>query len=388
MFIKKLKKHKKDTTGVQVKGHVLIKDDQGNVLLDKDNAIHSRNMARILARGLANEPNSSIYRMAFGNGGTRVDAANEITYGFPNDGQAPNDLAGWASRLHKETYSEGVDETSVALNVGPGSDPSSTDDDNSVFSSDVEASPNYALVTVTAVLGMNEPRGQSVTDNLSPTEYTEEPFTFDEIGLYTEGLPNVATSGYHEIDVGGGAYATLDTDTGLAPATLYDFRIAVDTLDTLTPTFQVITVLTPAVGTGAGTPAAITYGDLITALTSAAGMSGVSVTFNDPGNNVNTFGYLKFTSKTYGSLSSIIIEDPGNVLDPYDNTFLFGALASNIQYRSFVVGNAAGVETNPSDPALERERLLTHIIFSPILKSANRSLIITYTLTIIVTPSS
>jgi hypothetical protein len=40
-------------------------------------------------------------------------------------------------------------------------------------------------------------------------------------------------------------------------------------------------------------------------------------------------------------------------------------------------------------PALERERLITHLIFSPITKAANRTLTITYTLTISVarTPS-
>jgi hypothetical protein len=376
------KKHS-DTAGVQVKGHVLIKDDLGNVLLDKDNAIHPRNMARILARALANEPNSSVYRLAFGNGGTVTDAAYEITYRPPNDGRNHDAASGWTSRLYNETYSEVVDESNVTLvNTGPGSDPSITDEDNFVTSAKGYPNASLAVVTVSCTLGLNEPRGQNITDNLSPLEYTEGTYTFDEIGLFSSGLPPVSTSGYHEVDTGTGAYATLDTDTGLQTSTTYTFDYAVDTLDVNVPTYQTISI-NIAEGSGAGSPAAITYGDLVNALNEA--LTGVTVSFNDPSNSVNTFGYLKFTSDTTGASSNVILYDPG--LTPPPN-FLFAELAGYQGYRSYVVGQNAGVEDNPADPTLERERMLTHIVFSPILKSANRSIVITYTLTINVSPTT
>lgn len=382
MIIKPFKKKHNDVTGIHVKGHVLIKDDLGDVLLDKDNAIHPRNMARILARALANEPNSSIYRLAFGNGGTITDAAYEVNYRAPNDGRNHDSISGWTSRLYNETYSEVVDDNNVTLlNSGPGSDPSIDDSDNSVTSAKGFPNASLAVVTVSCTLGLNEPRGQNLTDNLTPQEYTEGTYTFDEIGLFTMGLPPTSTSGYHEVDTGAGAYATLDTDTGLLPATTYTFEIATDALDINAPSYQTISI-NIGTGTGAGSPAAVTYGDLVNALNNA--LTNVTVTFNDPEhlpNPINTYGYLKFTSSTTGSTSSIILKDP-------DPSNLFTELAGYQGYRSSVIGQDAGVEDNPAEPSLERERLLTHIIFSPILKSANRTITITYELTINVSPTT
>ena len=71
---------------LHVIGHVHIEDDLGEVHLDKFNAVHPQNMARVMARALANESNENIYRIAFGNGGTLTDAAFTITFNTPNDG--------------------------------------------------------------------------------------------------------------------------------------------------------------------------------------------------------------------------------------------------------------------------------------------------------------
>ena len=51
--------------GVKVDGHVNIRDDLGVVHVDKHNAVHPQNMARIFARARAREDNYYIYRMAF-----------------------------------------------------------------------------------------------------------------------------------------------------------------------------------------------------------------------------------------------------------------------------------------------------------------------------------
>jgi hypothetical protein len=106
---------------ISVKGHVKIEDDLGEVLLDKDNAIHPQNMARVIARALAREDNYYIHRIAYGNGGTIVDAVQQITYRTPNDGIA--DGGTWTSRMYNETYSEIVDDSNVDVSTGVGANP-------------------------------------------------------------------------------------------------------------------------------------------------------------------------------------------------------------------------------------------------------------------------
>ena len=62
-----------DNVGLNVSGHILIKDkDTGEVLVDKRNAIHYGNMAYIVAQALNgfNTENAFIDRIAFGNGAT------------------------------------------------------------------------------------------------------------------------------------------------------------------------------------------------------------------------------------------------------------------------------------------------------------------------------
>ena len=93
---------------VQIDTRVIISNaETGEVLVDKPNSIHSQNMARVLARGLAREANYYIRRMAFGNGGTFRDAAGNLVYNPPNDGRDGS----WESRLYNETYSEIIDDS-------------------------------------------------------------------------------------------------------------------------------------------------------------------------------------------------------------------------------------------------------------------------------------
>ena len=108
-----------------VKGHVLIEDDLGHVLLDESNAVHPQNMARVIARALSLEDNFWIHRIAFGNGGTQIDGTGQIEYNTVNDGQAP-DVRTWDSRLYNETYSEIINEGQVVLNPELGTDPGSS----------------------------------------------------------------------------------------------------------------------------------------------------------------------------------------------------------------------------------------------------------------------
>ena len=158
-----------DLFKVQVLGHVNIRDAETGVLvLAKSNAVHPQNMAQAIARSLSRDPNGTIFKMAFGNGGTFFNSSQQIVY------RSPNTIG--AADLYNLTYEVQVDEQDVA-----------TPATNSVTSA---ASPNPAitsLVTIVALLSANEPAGQAAADNL--TTDSEAPFVFDEAGLKTaDGL--------------------------------------------------------------------------------------------------------------------------------------------------------------------------------------------------------
>lgn len=393
-----------------VKGHVNITDDLGNVLLDKDNAIHPQNMARVFARALSNEHNFFVNRIAFGNGGTIVDAAYTVTYRTPNDGQSP-DIATWDSRIYHETFSKIIDDGQVILNPHLGEDPGSADlntgirsGGGSVPDSDPTTIPHIsgpgvrsidlgltAEVIISATINADEPKSQYLSDTLFPTQNTEAVFVFDEIGLYTSGATAINTSGFQYIDVGN---RTSTDSTGLEKNTQYSFKIAVDG-----GTPVIVTFTTPIIG-GSGTNGEILYGDLCQAINTGDptwGLIGVSplpngatIAITDTTGGTfssitgsNTFGFLKFTSGTSGANSAIKLEDIAWTTHETVTSFLpniNAPLGGELQVA--VSGSVSGLQNAPTNPTTERERLLAHLIFSPILKSANRTLNIVYTLTI------
>lgn len=358
---------------IQVEGHVKITDDLGNVLLDKKNAVHPQNMARVIARALAREGNYFVHRIAFGNGGTVVDAANTITYKTPNDGQSP-DTNTWQSRLYNETYYEIIDDSNLTgISTGPGtvpgSDPASVEHVSGpgVRSTD---SGLVSRVTIQCVLNASEPTGEYLTDVVGSPGFPESDFTFDEIGLFTTGAPLSATRGYQDVNVGG---KNTDSASGLTPSAAYDFTIAVNGG---APTL--VTVTMPGVGSGAG--GSILYGDLVTALNTALAALGATAAIS--GSGTQTYGFLRFTSNATGASSTIALTDAVGT-----NTLLFTALTGYVAKVTAVPGQAAGVQNAPTAPTTEAERMITHLIFSPVLKSANRTLTIDYTLTISVSRS-
>lgn len=391
---------------LEVTGHCKIIDDLGNVLLDKYNAIHPQNMARIIARALANEPQSSIYRIAFGNGGTTVDAAFSVNYKTPNDGQSP-DISTWDSRIYNETYSEIIDEGQVSLNPLLGTDPGSADlntgvraGGGAVPSSDPASVPHVSgpgvrsnelgllsEVVISCTLNGNEPRGQFLNDGVAVS--TESDFVFDEIGLYTGGASAINTSGYHQIAFGTVA-KTSEDDTGLVAGQTYSFNIRVNG-----GTLQTISFTVPALG-GSGPGGQVLYGDLCEAINT--NNPAWSILPNAPAATflitdltggmfpsiagAQTSGYLQVQSQTSGTTSQI------NLTGTQTTAFLSQLNPpSGAQLLSPVVGRNAGVQNSPVTPSNQRERLLTHLIFAPVLKTANRTLAITYTITISVARS-
>ena len=438
----------KDSVQVSVKGHVKITDDLGNVHLDQDNAIHPENMARVIARALANEYNYYINRIAFGNGGTEINAAYTITYNTPNDGQPP-DTNTWNSRLYHETYSEIVNSTGwppvpgdAVPNPLLGSDPGSADANTGVRpgggavpADDPPTIPHVSgpgvvsvengltsNVVVTCVLNAAEPTGEYLTDVLGPIENTSNPsatsgptdpnansFTFDEIGLYTSGAQPIGTNGYQQVNVGN---QTALTQTTLQPGTQYNFHIQIDggAVQTVSFTTPIAGGSGPVISGNVNNAKYILYGDLVTALTTGQAswnifVSGNSVvgtnflgstgsvnitndgTFNAAVSPAQTFGYLTFSSASIGPTSNVVLSaggTGGSLNDLFANINTGGA-----SFNSPSVGTNAGVQNDVLAPANEQERLLAHLIFTPVLKAANRTFVIVYTLTVSVarTPS-
>jgi hypothetical protein len=156
---------------LKVKGHVLIEDKKtGEILLDKDNAIHNQNMAVAIARGLSNTDFSpvgthQIYALALGNGGSDVNGLNQITY-LP-----PNVSNGSADRLYNQTYFEVVDEQQSGV------------------TNSVTYLPNIdgtSVVIVSMTVAAGEPSGQDISDSPPDPNFNSE-FAFDELGLFSYG---------------------------------------------------------------------------------------------------------------------------------------------------------------------------------------------------------
>jgi len=158
---------------VETKGRVrAYYKDTGEVVLDKDNAIHRRNMALALARGLANEPDHQVFRMSFGNGGTIVEPGPSGSYQYHYN---PANVVFPDATLYNETYSEVVD------------DANSASDGNQVVSTNGTVA-NTFLVVCTCTLTANQPNDQPTSDDppIGDSVPTEESYAFDEIGLKTE----------------------------------------------------------------------------------------------------------------------------------------------------------------------------------------------------------
>lgn len=376
---------------INMSGHVKIWDDEGNVLLDKFNAIHPQNMSRIIARALAGEQNGYIYRIAFGNGGTVTDPTGQIIFNPPNDGKNGS----WESRLYNETYSEIVDARSPDfgsdpgsaepgnIRAGGGSVPEDDPEGGGVVSQEVGTKSN---IVISVFLNKNEPSGQfsSVNDFGVSISDREKTFIFDEIGLYSPGKPAAATSGHSSVNVGN----KISTDILLlSPNADYSMSYVVDGLSRIT------NIRTPAGGTGAG--GALTYGDLCEGLNSGNWIVSGD-TFSDYAfmfitdrtggvnypsiANKESYGYLTVQSLSTGVNSSVLLNcNESSATDLFKN--ITANICSNVNVNN-VTGSDAGVINDTIDPSNERERLLTHLVFPPITKVANKALNIVYTLTV------
>ena len=154
----------------QIQGFVKVYDpNNGEVFVDKKNAIHYENISIAMAQALSNRLDSNgarlgiIYSMAFGNGGSSVDPTGVITYLPPN-------TTGQNAGLYNETYAKVVDDNSAA----------DTDPANNYMTVLHTSGTVYTDILVTCLLDYGEPSGQQAFDN---SNNNDSLYIFDELGL-------------------------------------------------------------------------------------------------------------------------------------------------------------------------------------------------------------
>jgi hypothetical protein len=156
-----------------VKGHIKIYDPVSNeVFRDQPNAINYENFSIAMAQSLSNQNIGMIEGMAFGNGGSRVDATGIVTYLTPN-------VTGIEAGLYNQTYFKVADAIGV----------------NGVASGNIDPARNfiqyrhlpgayYSDILISCLLDFGEPSGQQAFDN---SVNSDGSFVFDEIGIKAYG---------------------------------------------------------------------------------------------------------------------------------------------------------------------------------------------------------
>ena len=151
-----------ETAGINVEGHVLIRDKEtGETLLNQRNAIHYGNMANLIANALNNGSGAYIQYMAFGNGGTSVDTTGKVLYKTPRVSEAYESGA----NLYSRTYYKTINTTN-----------------NELDKIDIIAGPSYTDIKMTCTLGYDEPADQDLFDSSTTNEGD---YIFDEMSIFS-----------------------------------------------------------------------------------------------------------------------------------------------------------------------------------------------------------
>jgi hypothetical protein len=148
----------------KAEGHVLIKNDLGEVVLDKKNAIHLENMSEAIALTLAHRGYGHFNRMVFGNGASTVSGTGQITY-------FPANVEGQDATLYNATYTTKVIDDNNQLN--------DTVDANYMEVVHVPGN-TYTDIVCHAFLDYDEPAGQEAFDDASSMDGG---YVFDELGI-------------------------------------------------------------------------------------------------------------------------------------------------------------------------------------------------------------
>ena len=149
---------------IGLQGHIKIFDPQTKeVFVDKRNAIHYENFSLALVNSVGNQGYGWVSKMAFGNGGSRVDPTGIITYLTPN-------TIGQNATLYNQTYEKSVDSASAA-NLDP---------TRNFMETRHLIGNTYSDLLISCLLDFGEPSGQLAFDNSSNLDGE---YVFDELGL-------------------------------------------------------------------------------------------------------------------------------------------------------------------------------------------------------------
>lgn len=147
-----------------IRGFLKIFDpNNGEVFVDKNNAIHYENISIAIADALTNRGTGAIYQMAFGNGASSVDQTGTITYLPPN-------TTGQNAALYNQTYTKIVDDTNITNN-----NPSRNN-----MTLNHTTGKVYTDILISCLLDYGEPAGQMAFDN---STQANDAYIFDELGL-------------------------------------------------------------------------------------------------------------------------------------------------------------------------------------------------------------
>ena len=165
-----------DEAGLNVSGHIRLSDkESGEELVNKRNAIHYGNMARVVALALKNADNEYINFIAYGSGGTSVDTSGKVIYKNPRVSESFDSSASLYNRTFQKSFT--------------------TQDDNNKI--EVIQGASYSDLKITSTLAFNEPSGQELFDTSTDNEGD---YVFDELGLFTNATDiNDATMLTHVI---------------------------------------------------------------------------------------------------------------------------------------------------------------------------------------------
>jgi hypothetical protein len=203
---------------ITVAGHVLITDKStGEVLVHAKNAIHSRNMATAIARGLSNTVNYQIFKIKLGNQGTYIDNSEQIVFRPPN-------VTSDSADLYNPTYAEVVDEADSAIGAG-----------NSVSFTNIPGTTNTRVI-ITAVISANEAINRE-TDEAGTATPTADPNTdatldpegqyfFDELGLFTKQTSGTVLDGGGELLLTHLVYSPIEKTANRELVIVYSLTIS------------------------------------------------------------------------------------------------------------------------------------------------------------------
>ncbi len=150
--------------GIALQGHLKIYDPETKeVFVNKRNAIHYENFSLALVNSIGNQGYGWVSKMAFGNGGSRIDPTGIITYLTPNS-------VGQNAALYNKTYEKSVDAASS----------SNLDPTRNFMETRHLVGATYSDLLVSCLLDFGEPSGQLAFDNSSNLDGQ---YVFDELGL-------------------------------------------------------------------------------------------------------------------------------------------------------------------------------------------------------------